>query len=137
MRVAFSNTLLSAADQDVQQAESKVQQTMEQDEEPASTEKQWWHGMFVKAGRMGNMAAEVLQHGPDKEVRYHLLFWLSCEKTQKVCSVSAGADHLLHRRCVSGSTETGGLVLRNQCMTRHLNATHSHFAYKTTGLPTE
>ena len=64
--------LLSAADQDMQQAESRQQQDTEQDQGPASTEKQWWHGTFVKAGRMGNMAAEVLQHGPDKEVRYKL-----------------------------------------------------------------
>lgn len=31
----------------------------EQEEQEAQDGSLWWHGMFVKAGRMGNMASEV------------------------------------------------------------------------------
>lgn len=78
--------LLRAVDQDMQQAESVQQQDTEQDQGPASTEKQWWHGTFVKAGRMGNMAADVLQRGPDKEVRY--TYSSFCNHAMLVWSVS-------------------------------------------------
>ena len=40
----------------------------EQEERKAQDGSLWWHGMFVKAGRMGNMAAEV-QAGSKPEVR--------------------------------------------------------------------
>ena len=50
------------ADQDVQQQAESMQQELKEQE------KQWWHGTFIKAGKMGNMAADVLQGGPDKKV---------------------------------------------------------------------
>lgn len=40
----------------------------EQKEREAHDGSLWWHGMFVKAGRMGNMAADV-QAGSKPEVR--------------------------------------------------------------------
>lgn len=40
----------------------------EQKEQEGHDGSLWWHGMFVKAGRMGNMAADV-QAGSKPEVR--------------------------------------------------------------------
>ena len=43
------------------------------------TDSLWWHGMFVKAGRMGNMAADV-QAGSKPEVSAFLYVRLQCRK---------------------------------------------------------
>lgn len=58
---------VSFADQGVQQQAESMHQEEEQ-QELEEQEKQWWHGTFIKAGKMGNMAADVLQGGPDKKV---------------------------------------------------------------------
>ena len=62
-------TCVTAFFADHQQAESQHQQAEEQqDSESSDQERQWWHSTFVKAGRMGNMASDVLQSGQPRQV---------------------------------------------------------------------
>ena len=49
-------------------------QQEEEQQELEKQEKQWWHGTFIKAGKMGNMAADVLKDGPDKKVSNFMAF---------------------------------------------------------------
>ena len=63
------NAFHAAPTDESNEGQSNAADTLEQEQEEqeANDGSLWWHGMFVKAGRMGNMAADV-QAGSKPEV---------------------------------------------------------------------
>ena len=49
----------------------------EQEEREAQDGSLWWHGMFVKAGRMGNMASDVKAGSKPEVCAFFLVFYTS------------------------------------------------------------
>lgn len=63
----FITRCAPSADQGSEGQSNEARTSKEQEEQKAQDGSLWWHGMFVRAGRMGNMAADV-QAGSKPEV---------------------------------------------------------------------
>lgn len=82
-----------------QQSEGESAQPAVEEEAPEVQDGSlWWHGMFTRAGRMGNMASDIRSDGQ--------------EQGKKVCN---NAPETIHASCSDGNLKFHWLLCSSVC----------------------